>query len=157
VLLNVHRLLMSISQATMFVTVFYGVLDAAAGKLRYVRAGHDRPLHYRPARGECGFLTGDGMLLGILEDVSLDEVEIDVCPGDVLVLYTDGITDANSPGEDRFGAERLRETVCAARSHRAPDLLEYVLDEVGEFQSGATQFDDMALLVVSVDDTGNGL
>ena len=157
VLLSVHRLLVSITQATMFVTVFYGILDPARGTLRYARAGHDRPLQFRPTKGECRFLAGDGMLLGIVEEVVLEEAEVDVLPGDVFVLYTDGITDANSPGEELFGLERLRETVCTAGSRSAPDLLNLIFDRVREFQAGAVQYDDMALLVVSVDGAGSEL
>ena len=95
------------------------------------------------------------MLLGIVDPVQLEEVEVPVTAGDVLVLYTDGITDANSPNEELYGAERLRQTVCTAGSRRAPDLLERILDQVGEFQAGATQYDDMALLVVSIDEPGS--
>ncbi len=157
VLLSVHRLLMRISQANMFVTVFYGVLDLARGRLRYARAGHDRPLLYRPAQNDCRFLTGEGMLLGIVEPVVLEEVEVEVCPGDVLVLYTDGITDANSPAEELFGLARLQEAVCTAGSRRADDLLDHIFEQVSEFQAGAVQYDDMALLVVSVDNAGSEL
>jgi serine phosphatase RsbU (regulator of sigma subunit) len=157
VLLSVHRLLMSITQANMFVTVFYGVLDLAKGTLCYARAGHDRPLHFCPSQDACRFLAGQGMLLGIVEPVELEELEVPVRDGDVLVLYTDGITDANSPAEELFGADRLRETVCTARSRSAPDLLDRILDRVGRFQAGAVQYDDMALLVVSVDRAGSNL
>lgn len=155
VLLSVHRLLTNISQASMFVTVFYGVLDLPRGSLRYARAGHDRPLHFCPSRSECRFLSGKGMLLGIVDPVELEEVEVPVHAGDVLVLYTDGITDANSPEEELYGAERLRQTVCTAPSRRAPDLLDQILERVGEFQAGAVQYDDMALLVVSIDEPGS--
>ena len=148
VLLNVHRLLLEITQADMFVTVFYGVLDPARGTLRYARAGHDRPLLFSPSSGECRFLAADGILLGLVEEVRLEEVSAHLRPGDLLVLYTDGITDANSPAGEFFGVERLRETVSAAGGLSAQDLCDFIFEHVDRFQTGAAQYDDMALLVV---------
>jgi len=148
VLLNIHRLLLEMSQSDMFVTVFYGVLDPAQGTFRYARAGHDRPLLYSPSSGECRFLAADGILLGCVEEVRLEEVGVDLHPGDLLVLYTDGITDANSPAGEFFGVERLRETVSAASGLSAQDLCDLIFERVDRFQAGAAQYDDMALLVV---------
>jgi sigma-B regulation protein RsbU (phosphoserine phosphatase) len=148
VLLNVHRLLLEMSQADMFVTVFYGVLDPAQGTLRYARAGHDRPLLFSPSTGECRFLAADGILLGYVEKVSLEEVGVHLRPGDLLVLYTDGITDTNSPAGDFFGVERLREMVSTAGGLGAQGLCDLIFEHVDRFQAEAVQHDDMALLVV---------
>jgi serine phosphatase RsbU (regulator of sigma subunit) len=148
VLLSVHSLLLEMSQADMFVTVFYGVLDPAQSNLRYVRAGHDRPLLFSPTTGEWRFLTGEGTVLGFVEEVSLEEVGVDLRPGDLLIFYTDGITDANSPAGEFFGSERLRETVCAAGGLGADDMCDHIFEHVDQFQTGAVQHDDMALLVV---------
>jgi sigma-B regulation protein RsbU (phosphoserine phosphatase) len=152
ILLSVHRLLMAITEATMFVTIFQGVLDPVGGSFRYARAGHDRPLHFRPG-GDCRFLEGAGMALGIADPVPLQEVEVNIRPGDLLVLYTDGITDATSPSGERFGVERLVEMVCAAGEASAEDLHEQIFSSVNAFQAGTEQYDDMALVVVSVGDT----
>jgi len=152
VLLNVHRLLLDMSsQADMFVTVVYGVLDPAKGNLRYTRAGHDRPLLFSPTTNEWRFLTGKGTVLGFVEEVSLEEVDVDLHPGDLLIFYTDGITDANSPAGEFFGSKRLRETVCAAGGLGADDMCDHIFEHVDQFQTGAVQHDDMALLVVKVD------
>ncbi len=148
VLLSVHRLLLDMSQADMFVTVFYGVLDPAQSNLRYARAGHDRPLLFSPTTNEWRFLTGKGTALGFVEEVSLEEVDVDLRPGDLLIFYTDGITDANSPAGEFFGSERLRETVCAAGGLGANDMCDHIFEHVDQFQTGAVQHDDMALLVV---------
>jgi len=148
VLLNIHRLLLEITQADMFVTVFYGVLDPARGDLRYARAGHDRPLLFSPSSGECRFLAADGILLGCVEKVRLEEVSVRLHTGDLLVLYTDGITDANSPAGEFFGVERLRETVSAAGGLSAQALCDLIFGHVDRFQAEAVQHDDMALLVV---------
>ena len=154
VLLNVHRLLLEISQSDMFVTAFYGVLDPTDGALRYARAGHDRPLLFSPSSGECRFLAADGILLGLVEVVRLEEIDVHLRPGDLLVLYTDGITDANSPAGEFFGVERLRETVSAADGLSAQALCDLIFERVDRFQAGAAQHDDMALLVVEANGGG---
>jgi sigma-B regulation protein RsbU (phosphoserine phosphatase) len=148
VLLNVHRLLLEMSQADMFVTVFYGVLDLEHGKLRYTLAGHDRPLLFSPTTSKCQFLTGKGTALGFIEKISLEEVHVDLRAGDLLILYTDGITDANSQVGEFFGVERLRQTVCAGNMLDASDMCDHIFEQTDRFQAGAAQHDDMALLVV---------
>ncbi len=152
VLLKIHKLLLEMGEADMFVTVFYGVLDPTEGTFRYARAGHDRPLLYSPNTGECRFLAAEGILLGLVEEVRLEEVSVNLCSGDLLVLYTDGITDANSPTGEFFGRERLRDTVSTAGGVSAHDLCDLIFEHVDCFQAGAVQHDDMALLVVKAAD-----
>jgi sigma-B regulation protein RsbU (phosphoserine phosphatase) len=152
VLLNVNRLLLETSQADMFVTLFYGVLDPARRTLRYARAGHDYPLLLRPASGECQLLKAMGMLLGAMEEIPLEEATVDLAPGDLLVLYTDGMTDATAPAGGSFGLERLREMVCTAGSLGAQELCDLLFQRVDEFQGPAVQYDDMSLLVAKLGD-----
>jgi serine phosphatase RsbU (regulator of sigma subunit) len=147
VLLSTHRLLLEMTQADMFVTVFYGVLDLGNGTLRYARAGHNYPLLFNPYSGECRALTGQGIVLGCVERVDLEEVSVELHPGELLVLYTDGITDANSTGGEFFGMKRLRETVCGTGELSPQSVCDLVFEHVDRFQAGAVQYDDMALLV----------
>jgi sigma-B regulation protein RsbU (phosphoserine phosphatase) len=151
VLLNVHRLLLEMSRAETYVTVFYGVLDPAAGSLVYARAGHDRPLLLDPVAGTCQPLAAAGMALGFVEDVFLEESRVDLRPGEMLFLYTDGITDAESPEGEFFGVQRLCQTLCNAGIIGAQALCDLVFERVDSFQAGAGQFDDMALLVVGAE------
>jgi sigma-B regulation protein RsbU (phosphoserine phosphatase) len=151
VLLNVHRLLMEISEAEMFVSAFYGILDPAAATLSFARAGHDRPLLYQHSSGECHFLEAAGMVLGLVGTVALEEAQKRMQPGDALVLYTDGITEAHSPSGEFFGLERLRDTVCAAGQQTAQGLCDAVFECAERFQTGAAQYDDMAVLVLKAD------
>jgi sigma-B regulation protein RsbU (phosphoserine phosphatase) len=150
VLLNVHRLLLEMSRAEMFVTVFYGVLDPARGQLRYARAGHDHPLLFRSGSDRCRSLAAYGMPLGFLEEVDLEEADAELGPGDRLILYSDGITHAESPAGEFFGLDRLRQTVCSAGPLAAQELCDLIFERVSRFQVGAVQFDDMALLLLSV-------
>ncbi|MGD8794539.1 MAG: SpoIIE family protein phosphatase [Anaerolineae bacterium] len=150
VLQNAHRLLLEMNRAGLFVTVFYGVIDLKSGTLRYVRAGHDKPLYYYPPTGTCRYLESKGMLLGLVDPVQFEEVCLDLKPGTFLILYTDGITDTRSPGGEFFGSERLLETVHEAGDRRAAALCDLVFQRVARFQAGATQYDDSALLVARV-------
>ena len=151
VLLNVHRLLLEMSSSNTFVTIFYGVLDLAQGLLTYARAGHNHPLRLRVGSSECQWLGGQGMMLGVVPDVVLEEIALPVFPGDLFVLYTDGVTDAKSRTGDFFGADALRRAVCAGRSLGAQALCDLIFEEVEQFGAGAEQFDDIALLVVCLD------
>ncbi len=151
VLSNVHRLLLELGQPDMFVTVFYGVVKTATRQLTYARAGHDRPLLLR--RGSVQCLEGEGIFLGFpdLEDLNLTQERLDLLPGDRLVLYTDGLTDAQTPDGQFFGTERLS-TWLAPRAGLLPDeLCQALFDALDAYQGGAEQFDDMTLLVVGVE------
>lgn len=151
VLMTTHSLLLEMGEPSMFLTAFYGVLDPSSRVLTYARAGHDCPLLFSRSRQVCQELTGAGMLLGLIEHISLDEVTVPVAPGDVLVLYTDGITEANSPEGEFFGLDRLREAVSSASSASADEICRLIFERVGRFQQAAPQHDDMAVLVARAD------
>lgn len=153
VLLAVHNFLLEMSRADMFVTVFYGILDPAESSLTYVRAGHDCPLLFEARSGACRLLTAQGMLLGMLADVTLEERSVSLEPGDMLVLYSDGVTDATSPDGEFFGIDRLREALCAAARTTAQEACDLVLQRVDTFRGGADPYDDIALLIVRAEDT----
>ena len=146
-LLRVNKLLLKISRTELFVTVLYGVFDLAARTLCYARAGHERALYHSPRKGECRFLEGDGMFLGMVEPIVLEELCLDLYPGDRVVLFSDGITDANSTDGELFGSQRLAAAVEEAEESTAQALSDRVFQRVVSFQAGAEQFDDMALLV----------
>jgi sigma-B regulation protein RsbU (phosphoserine phosphatase) len=146
-LLRVNKLLLEISRTELFVTVLFGVLDLSARTLCYARAGHERALYHSPRKGECRFLEGEGMFLGMVEPVVLDELCLDLYPGDRVVLFSDGITDANSTDGELFGRQRLVAAIAEAEESTAQSLSDSVFQRVVAFQAGAEQFDDMALLV----------
>jgi phosphoserine phosphatase RsbU/P len=87
--------------------VLYGVFDPAARTLCYACAGHERALYHSPRKDECRFLEGDGMFLGMVEPIVLEELCLDLYAGDRVVLFSDGITDANSKDAELFGRRRL--------------------------------------------------
>jgi sigma-B regulation protein RsbU (phosphoserine phosphatase) len=150
VLRSVHRLLRELGQPGLFVTVFYGVVDAPARQLTYARAGHDRPLLLRS--GEVRPLGGEGTFLGFpdLDALHLSEEREELFPGDRLVLYTDGLTDVMAPSGRAFGPGRLAKLL-QANAHLPPDeLCKATFASLVAYQGGADQYDDMTMLVVGV-------
>jgi len=157
VLQQTHKLLYEISQSDefdsfeMFVTVVYGILDPLRRTFCYTRAGHNYPILYHPDRRKCEWLRIPGMSLGLIEDVDLEEEQIVLQPGNLLLLYTDGITDANSSTGDFFGSDRLCQAVCESGARNAQELCDFIFQRVEAFQYGAEQYDDMAVLAASLD------
>ena len=137
----------------MFVTVFYGVLDPQSGSLRYCNAGHNPP--YLLRSGEIEALARTGLPLGIIEDATWDQGEVQLGRGDALVLYTDGATDAQTAGGDLFGQERLLEAIQASRRLPAPsgvsaqEMEQAIVSAIHDFVGDAPRFDDLTLMVVA--------
>jgi serine phosphatase RsbU (regulator of sigma subunit) len=150
VLANVNRLLLELGRTDMFVTVFYGVVDARTQRLSFCRAGHDYPVLLR--HGTVRTLKGGGAFLGFLDqdELGLTEEQIDLLPGDRLVLYTDGLTDASAPDGELLGLGRLCELLQGCTEPEPSDLCDAVFNSVSDYQEDAEQFDDMTMLVVQV-------
>jgi steroid delta-isomerase-like uncharacterized protein len=128
-----------------FATVVYCVL-ASDGRLRYASAGHYPPLLV--SGGHVQPLEPGGLILGVFNDASYEENAIELAPGDCVVAFTDGITEAMNAAGDQFGDERLFSCVGAA-GHLEPNaVLENLFDEIARFTGGAPQSDDMTALVV---------
>ncbi len=150
VLANVNQLLLELGEPNMFVSVFYGVVERAARRLTYTRAGHDRPLLLRA--GTVSELGGQGVALGLFDkgSLSLSEEQVDLAPGDWLALYTDGLTDAVDTGGRSFERDRLKALLQGYADLPAERFCEAVFAELISFQAGAEQYDDMTMLVVEV-------
>jgi phosphoserine phosphatase RsbU/P len=135
------------STSGMFVTLFYGVLDARDRSLTYVNAGHNPPLVCAPD-GSFSELPATGMALGAVPDAAYGAGTAVLGPGDVLVLYTDGITEAENPAQEMFGEDRLREAIAGVRTLPAAAIVAAILEAVQAFSSPAPQSDDITLMVV---------
>jgi sigma-B regulation protein RsbU (phosphoserine phosphatase) len=137
------------------VTVFYGILEVATGTLTYCNAGHNPPyLCRRPdvsnphGRLVVEALRRTGMPLGILQDATWEQGTAQIDPGDTLVLYTDGLIDAQDSRQRPFGEERLLATVRAQSGSSAQSLQETLISQVREFVGDVPQRDDIALAIL---------
>jgi sigma-B regulation protein RsbU (phosphoserine phosphatase) len=147
---EIHELLMNSSDSDMFVTAFYGVVNRQTREMCYVRAGHDWPIHFRPETNQLSMLQAQGRFLGILKGLVLNEAEVRFLPGDALVCYSDGLTDATSPDGAYYGIERLKAVVASAGHKPARDLVDTIIADVDYFRAGVPQPDDLTLLVMKV-------
>lgn len=148
VMYRVHDLLMEIAGADgMFVTAFYAVIDTASGLMRYARAGHDPPLYCR--QGEVLVLAGEGRFLGMFDGLSIEEQELQLLPGDLLVLFSDGVTDAVNTAGEKFGLARLQRIIQQHATLGAQAVCDAVFDHVVGFQGTTSQFDDITLQVIA--------
>ncbi len=150
ILAAVNRLVLQQQEVGRFATVFLARFDPARGRLVYSNAGHNPPLLWRRG-GDVDALTVGGTVVGILPDQDWREEAVDLADGDLLALYTDGITEAAGPGGDMFGEERLRGvlgTLPAGLPSR--DIAARVIAAVDAFTGGAPPDDDRTLMVMRV-------
>jgi sigma-B regulation protein RsbU (phosphoserine phosphatase) len=136
-----------------FVTMFYGVLDRRTGMLTYVNAGHDAPiLIHDNAEGKKGieFLRKGGLLLGIEPTATYDEAFIELLQGDLLFMYTDGLTDAVNFQNESFGKDRLIDALLECRGKTARQTVDHVIWQMRRFIGLAEQFDDVSLVAVRI-------
>ena len=147
---RVNRILVTERPTSLFVTAFLGVLETATGILRYASAGHELPSLVRQG-GDLERLEAAGPLLGAFAQVDYEDREVQLEPGDVIAIHTDGVTDARDPQGAFFGEERLEASLRAAAG-RAPDAVATALVEaVRVFRAGAEPFDDLCLLLAGRD------
>lgn len=142
-----RRILMD-TDVTMFVTLFYGILDPRTGELTYCNAGHNPPYVVRlQGEREMEMLSRTGMALGAMPGLSWEQRSVRFAQGDVLALYTDGVTDAQNEEGVFFGQRRLGELVEAQAGRPAHEIQDTVLRALERFTDGAAQFDDIALMI----------
>lgn len=147
IMTKVNRLLWESVEADRFVTALYGVLDINARRFTFVNAGHNPGFLYRPATDRFDSLDATGPLLGTLQTVSFKERTVEIGPGDVLVLYTDGVTEAMNGNQEFFGEERLQEVVRRKKGEPAALVVRGIWDAVREFRQG-DQDDDLTIVVL---------
>ena len=140
-----NRLICADAMNGMFVTLFYAQLDPATGELVYVNAGHNPPLLLRAESGELVELTRTGMVLGLFDSVRYEQRSVPMGSGDLLLLYTDGVTDALDAQGREFGFERLQQMVldhCHATAAELTAALDRALTEF----AGAAHYDDITVV-----------
>jgi CHASE2 domain-containing sensor protein len=143
-----RQLMESLSGNSKFVTFFYGALDPAARRLSYSNAGHNPPLVVR-ADGTIEELATGGLILGVFPMAEYDQGTVDLAAGDLVVLFTDGVTEAESR-HGLYSDERLQELVVRERGRSAKEIAQSILDDVDRFSHGRHQTDDVTVVVVKV-------
>ncbi len=136
------------SESGMFVTIFYAILDTVSGQMRYTCAGHNPPLIYHSATRSLVALTTPGIALGAIEEVQLQEATVTLAPNDLLICYTDGLTEAINAAGEPFGVSRLRDIIVTHHHLHAQALLNHMIDRLHTFTDGQAPFDDVTLVIV---------
>ncbi|HXG94177.1 MAG TPA: GAF domain-containing SpoIIE family protein phosphatase [Blastocatellia bacterium] len=150
VMARVNRLVYEATNGERFITTFYGLIDPETRRLLYINAGHNPPLLLR-ADGMSRLLEQGGLPLGVFDDSRYSEAVVDFEPGDILVMYTDGVVEArNARGED-FGLRRLEQAVRAVSDRRAHEIAQAVISEVHYHTSEAGgPEDDLTVSIIKV-------
>ena len=143
-----NKLLVANNQEEMFTTLFCGVIDVPSGTMTYCNCGHNPPLILH--KGESTFepLRNCGPPLGMLDYITYVPRSVALGPGDMLLLYTDGVTEAETSQSAQFGIKRLEQTILEMRGHPARGVVEHVIKRVAEFAKGAPQSDDITCVAV---------
>lgn len=144
---KVNYLLWESIERNQFVTAFYSVLDASNKTLAYTNAGHSPPLLLEKD-GSARFIERGGLPLGMFRDTRYYEYYLSMEPGQVLVLYTDGVTEAMSPGGEEYGPERLERAVRAGRELPARQLIDFIHQDMLEWTEGRGANDDITFFIV---------
>lgn len=146
---QVNRLVHDSTEEGVFITFFFSVLDTRTSEVTYTNAGHNPPCILR-ADGRRERLDKGGLVLGIMPDTQYEEGRVLLDPGDHMVLYTDGVTEAANQNDEMFGEERLEELLVEYREVGAREMEERVYNSVKDFTAGAAQADDLTMVVVKM-------
>lgn len=145
---TVNRLLCDGNDAGLFVTAWLGVLELTTGKLTFVNAGHNPPM-IKQNGGEFTYLKSRaGFVLAGMDTIKYRQNEITIAPGDRLLLYTDGVTEATNSQNQLYGEERLSAFMNAHSDEKAEDILRDLKLDIYAFQGEAPQFDDITMLML---------
>ncbi|MDD1717546.1 MAG: SpoIIE family protein phosphatase [Methanoregulaceae archaeon] len=136
------------SKSGMFVTLFFGTLRETDRTLTYVNAGHNPPVVFRSRDETIEELMPTGIVLGAVENQEYSSRTLPIGPGDVVVMYTDGVTESINAQENFFGEDRLHTIIRDSARLTAQEILDRILSGVQEFTADMPQFDDITLLVI---------
>jgi sigma-B regulation protein RsbU (phosphoserine phosphatase) len=145
-----NRMIYRDAQSSMFVTAFSLVVDPDRLTLSCVNAGHNPPLVIRHDSGDATFLREDGIALGVLPEMEIHEEDVLLMPGDLVVMYTDGVTEAFNEKYEEFGAEQLIRLAKDCRTLPAREVIDHILEAVRTFAGTTPQSDDITLVVLRV-------
>lgn len=143
-----NQILVQERRSSLFITALCAFVDLRRGALRLANAGHEPPLLVPAGDGPIAWLEASGPLLGAFARLDLAECSIALAPGDLVLLYTDGVTDTQAPSGERFGDERLVDAVRASRGRTAAQVVAAVRDAYHEFQGEMPAADDVTIVAI---------
>ena len=147
---DLDGVLKQVTKPSTFVTMFYARLSQRSRTLEYACGGHNPPLLVRPSTGESWMLTESGPIVGILPDAEFQNTLVALEPGDVLTLYTDGVSEQENTAEEQFSVDRLKATVLKDEYEKATQIVEAVTDAVVEWAGAKEQEDDLTVVVAKI-------
>jgi serine phosphatase RsbU (regulator of sigma subunit) len=151
ILKDLDGVLRQITSTATFVTMFYARFDQTNRILQYANGGHNPPLLFRPKTGETLFLeAAGGPIMGILPGAEFTETALSLEHGDILTLFTDGVTEQENVAGAEFSLERLRDTIQSKATESASALIAQITEAVSDFAGEMKQVDDLTLVVVKV-------
>jgi len=151
---SVNKMILRDTRGEKYMTMFMGLIDTRRKAIHYINCGHVPPVIVRPGSDPIE-LTEGGMVIGLFENVQFDRGHIKFQPGDVLVLCTDGISEAMNAQSEEYGVARLVASVGQVMDHKAKEIVLTVCNEVTEFSRGGTHMDDKVMLAIKVTDDAN--
>lgn len=143
-----NTLIMEFASSEYFVTLFYAIVAGSRDNLRYVRAGHNPPMLYRPLTDKIFYLKGGGIALGVVSEIALEAKEFVLQQGDILLLFTDGATEAINPLYEEFGVGRLSQLLRKNHLLDAAEIIDVIKNEINTYADYRPQFDDITLMVL---------
>jgi phosphoserine phosphatase RsbU/P len=152
---KVNRLVFEASASNRYATFFFAAFDAQTRRLDCVNAGHNPPILLRSGingNAEVLRLEADGPVVGLLPVAPYTEQSLTLMPGDLLLLYTDGISEAMTHDDEEWGEERLIVSAERVRKREAFEILRDIFKDADAFTAGAPQHDDMTLLVLKLEE-----
>jgi sigma-B regulation protein RsbU (phosphoserine phosphatase) len=145
---NVNKLVYEASTSSRYATFFYGEYDPISRRFSYVNAGHNPPLLLRGQ--EVLRLEACGPVVGLLPQASYGQAEFVLCPGDIFVAFTDGISEAQNEQEDEWEEDRFVPAAQACTQMPAKEMIQFIFRQADAFTGSAKQYDDMTLLVMKL-------
>ncbi len=142
------RLVRDIEELNLFITMFYSEIDLKEKCFRWVHAGHESALFYDPSKDTFDTLGGEGLPLGVMEEWVYQESKIQIQPGQIILIGTDGIKEACNPQNEHFGNERLQMVIRDHYQKTAKDILDEVFDALENFRNQAERKDDETMVVI---------
>ena len=143
-----NRLVQDIEALNLFITMFYSEIDLKEKCFRWVHAGHESALSYDSATDTSDILGGEGLPLGVMQDWVYEESKIQIQPGQIILIGTDGIKEACNPENEHFGNERLQIVIKDNHRKSAKDILDEVYNALESFRGSAERKDDETMVVV---------